>query len=109
MLTRTHSICHCEERPLIPSSSRDVATAIRLNTRRRTAAATATGLPRYARNDKVGTHEAGGELDNRHLPPYYCRRNPRNKPAGRPGHRCGGNRRTPQMVNEKVIECRHGK
>ena len=28
---------------------------MRLNIRRRTAVATATGLPRYARNDKVGT------------------------------------------------------
>ena len=50
-------ICHCEEHPLIPSSSRDVAILMRLYTRRRTAVATATGLPRYARNDKVGTHE----------------------------------------------------
>ena len=47
--------CHCEEHPLIPSSSRDVAISMRLNTRRRTAVATATGLPRYARNDKSGT------------------------------------------------------
>ena len=30
---------------------------MRLNTRRRTAVATTTGLPRYARNDKVGTQE----------------------------------------------------
>ena len=51
-------ICHCEERPLIPSSSRDVAISMRLDTRRRTVVATATRLPRYARNDKVGTHEA---------------------------------------------------
>ena len=48
-------ICHCEERPLIPSPSRDVAISMRLNTRRRTAFATATGLPRCARNDNVGT------------------------------------------------------
>ena len=50
-------ICHCEEHPLIPSSSRDVAILMRLYTRRRTAVATATGLPRYARNDKVGTRD----------------------------------------------------
>ena len=41
-------ICHCEERS-------DVATSMRLNTRRRTIIATVTRLPRYARNDKVGT------------------------------------------------------
>ena len=34
-----------------------MATSIRLNTHRRTAVATATGLPRHARNDKMGTHE----------------------------------------------------
>ena len=44
-------ICHCEERS-------DVAISLRLDTRRRTSVATATRLPRYARNDKVGTHEA---------------------------------------------------
>ena len=58
-------ICHCEERPLIPSSSRDVAISMRLNTRRRTAVAKATGLPRYARNDKVGTHEHPAALNKR--------------------------------------------
>ena len=47
--------CHREEHPLIPSSSRDVAISMRLNTRRRTAVATATGLPRCARIDKAGT------------------------------------------------------
>ena len=31
---------------------------MRLNTRRRYAIATLTGLPRYARNDKVGNHKA---------------------------------------------------
>ena len=41
-------ICHCEERS-------DVAISMRLNTRRRTAVATPTRLPRYARNDKVET------------------------------------------------------
>ena len=50
-------ICACEERPLIPSSSRDVAISMRLNTRRRTVVATPMRLPRYARNDKVGSHE----------------------------------------------------
>ena len=35
-----------------------MAISIRLNTRRRTAVATTTRLPRYARNDKVGTHES---------------------------------------------------
>ena len=39
-------ICHCEEHS-------DVAISMRLNTRRRTAVAAATRLPRYARNDKV--------------------------------------------------------
>ena len=34
-----------------------MAISIRLNTHRRTAVATATGLPRHARNDKMGTHE----------------------------------------------------
>ncbi len=34
-----------------------MAISMRLNPRRRTAVATATRLPRYARNDKVGTHE----------------------------------------------------
>ena len=33
-----------------------MAIPMRLNTRRRTAVATARGLPRYASNDKVGTH-----------------------------------------------------
>ena len=51
-LTRNHLICHCEEHS-------EVSISIRLNTRRRTAIATATGLPRYARNDKMGTHEGG--------------------------------------------------
>ena len=36
------------------SLSNHVAISMRLNTRRRTAVATATRLPRYARNDKVG-------------------------------------------------------
>ena len=40
-------IRHCEEHS-------DVAISMRLNTRRRTAVATATRLPRYARNDTVG-------------------------------------------------------
>ncbi len=35
-----------------------MAISMRLYTRRRTAVATATRLPRYARNDKVGTHES---------------------------------------------------
>ena len=47
-------ICHCEQRPLIPSSSRDVATSMGLDARRRTAVAAATGLPRCARNDTGG-------------------------------------------------------
>ncbi len=34
-----------------------MAISMKLNTRRRTAVATTTRLPRYARNDKVGTHE----------------------------------------------------
>ena len=34
-----------------------MAISMRLNTRGRTGDATATGLPRYARNDKLGTHE----------------------------------------------------
>ena len=40
-------ICHCEEHS-------DAAISTRLSTRRRTAFATATGLPRYARNDIRG-------------------------------------------------------
>ena len=43
--------------PLMVSLSNHVAISMRLNTRRRTAVATATRLPRYARNDKVGTRE----------------------------------------------------
>ncbi len=39
-----------------------MATSMRLNIRRRTAVATATGLPRYARNDNVGTHDGYGEV-----------------------------------------------
>ena len=46
----TALICHFEEQS-------DVAIPMRLNTRRPTAVATATRLPRYARNDKVGTRE----------------------------------------------------
>ena len=46
-------IGHCEEHPLIPSLSRDVAISMGLNTRWRTAVATATGLPRSARNDRL--------------------------------------------------------
>ena len=34
-----------------------MAISMRLNTLRRTTVATATRLPRYARNDKVGAHE----------------------------------------------------
>ena len=34
--------------------------SMRLNTRRRTAVATTTGLPRYARNDKVVAHTTTG-------------------------------------------------
>ncbi len=34
-----------------------MAISMRLNTRQGTAVATATRLPRYARNDKVGTRE----------------------------------------------------
>ena len=51
-------ICHCEERPLIPSLSRDVAISMNLSTRRRTAVAMTTGLPRCARNDTVGRRES---------------------------------------------------
>ena len=40
-----------------------MAISMRLNTRRRTAFATATGLPRCARNDTVGTH---GTSDQSH-------------------------------------------
>ena len=36
-----------------------MAISMRLNTRRGTAVATVTRLPRYARNDKVGTHVGG--------------------------------------------------
>ena len=44
-----------------------MAISMRLNTRRRTAVATARRLPRYARNDKVGTDEMLGVLA---CPPY---------------------------------------
>ena len=47
--------CHCEERS-------DVAISMGLDTRRRTAVTTATGLPRYARNDKAPTREATPRL-----------------------------------------------
>ena len=53
---RTHFViassttCHSEEQS-------DVAIPMKLNTRRRTAVATAMRLPRYARNDKVGARE----------------------------------------------------
>ena len=36
---------------------------MRLNTRRRTAVATMTRLPRYARNDKVRTYEGRRRID----------------------------------------------
>ena len=39
------------------SLSNHVAIPLRLNTRRQTTIATATRLPRYIRNDKVGTRE----------------------------------------------------
>ena len=51
----TALICHCEERS-------DVAISMGLSTCRRTAVATATVLPRYARNDKLGTHEKVDEI-----------------------------------------------
>ena len=44
--------CHCEEHS-------DVAISMALNTRRRNAVATTTRLPRFARNDKMGTR--GGQ------------------------------------------------
>ena len=50
-------VCHCEERS-------DVAISMKLYTRRRTAVASATRLPRCARNDKQGAHEAQGERGN---------------------------------------------
>ncbi len=51
---------------MIPSSSRDVAISMRLNTRGRTAVATATGLPRYARDHKVGRQEPSPHPDIQH-------------------------------------------
>ena len=53
-------ICHCE-RP--STSSGRAGISMRLNTRRRTAVATTTRLPRYARNDKVRTHEGRRRID----------------------------------------------
>ena len=50
-------ICHCE-RPSTGSGRSGIS--MRLNTRRRTAVATATGLPRYAHDDKLDTHTATG-------------------------------------------------
>ena len=52
VLTRTHLICHRDVRS-------DLATSMRLDVRRLTAVATATRLPRYARNDRVGTQVRG--------------------------------------------------
>ena len=49
-----------------------MAIAMKLNTRRRTAVATATGLPRYARNDKVGTLESGLVIDTGWRRAYPC-------------------------------------
>ena len=62
----TALICHCEEHS-------DVAISMRLNTRRRTAVATTTGLPRYARNDKVGTREDFAVLTDRRRTPRRSR------------------------------------
>ena len=45
-----------------------MAASTRLNIRRRTAVALATGFPRYARNDKVGTRECQREGDD-DIPP----------------------------------------
>ena len=78
-------ICHCEERS-------EVAISLRLDTRRRTVVATATRLPRYARNDKVGTHEAlPGSVENVATPSAKSRPLPawkmarvRSKPAYNP-------------------------
>ena len=54
-----------------------MAISMRLNTRRRTAVATATRLSRCARNDKVGTrndkvgtHEGGNVPDDRQGPGF---------------------------------------
>ncbi len=64
-------IRHCEEHG-------DVAISMRLNPRRRTAVATATGLPRYARNDKgeyadnVGTHEVAPSVSRVPAPIRHC-------------------------------------
>ena len=52
VLTRTHFTQSLRERPLNPSSSRDVAISMRLDTRRRTTVATPTRLPRYVYNDR---------------------------------------------------------
>ena len=57
-LTLTHfNLSLRGAQPRMVSLSNHVAISMRLNTRRRTAVTTATRLPRYARNDKVGTHE----------------------------------------------------
>ena len=73
-LMRTHFVVasstalirHCEEHS-------DVAISMRLNTRRRTAVATTTGLPRYARNDKVGTVWTFAVLTGRRRTPRRSR------------------------------------
>ena len=64
-------------RPVIPSSSRDVAISMRLITRRRSAVATATGLPRYARKDKVGKHGSFVRVDQPYSPGRLIQRHPR--------------------------------
>ena len=63
LVTRTHPTCHCEEHS-------DAAISMRLKIRRRTAVATTTGLPRYARNDEVGTMRVG--LVTRTHPTCHC-------------------------------------
>ena len=65
-----------------------MAISMRLNTTRRTAVATATGLPRYARNDKVGTHDTvpdrrackSSPAAIQHFPPSFGPREPESSP-----------------------------
>ena len=69
VLTRTRfNLSLRGAQPLMVSLSNHVAISMRLNTRWRTAVATATRLPTpyqvRGRNDKVGTRERRGQVDN---------------------------------------------
>ena len=60
-VTRTHFNLWLRGAPAHPELVEGRGNLDRLHTRRRTAVATATGLPRCARNDKVAAHEENPE------------------------------------------------